>query len=127
MVFPMGGMGGGGPPSQYCLNTLPKLKILLIAILVCAIMRMVFQSQVEGVMLDGVFDVFTVGAGGGRYAGRSLRRIHGRNWRMRIYHVKLNEVIPTFLENVGILNGMEFGISNGYRWCARGARHRLRS
>ncbi|CAD7922863.1 unnamed protein product [Amoebophrya sp. A120] len=59
MVMPLGGVTPGGPPSQYCLNTLPKLKILLIGIVFLSCARIVSQSQVEGVIIDGIFDLFT--------------------------------------------------------------------
>ncbi|CAD7937672.1 unnamed protein product [Amoebophrya sp. A25] len=66
MVLPMGGGGMGaprGPPTEYCLSTLPKVRILIIGIAVLSFVRMVTQSQVEGVIIDGLFDLLTPIAG----------------------------------------------------------------
>lgn len=59
MVMPLGGMGVPRPPTEYILASLPKLKILLLAILAMSILRMISQAGVDGQIIEGLFDMFT--------------------------------------------------------------------
>ena len=69
MVLPMGprpgaGGGGDGPPTEYVIRTRPKLKAVLLAIVVVCFLKMLSDGYLSGSVLGGspfddIFDLFT--------------------------------------------------------------------
>lgn len=56
MVIPAGG-GAMGPPSQYTLNVMPRIKLLLVAIFICGILRACATTLKNQSVFEGLMDL----------------------------------------------------------------------
>lgn len=57
MVVSLNGLGVLGPPSQYVLNVVPRVKFLLVIIFICGILRAVSTALKDQPALEGVMDL----------------------------------------------------------------------